>query len=387
MKLLFVNTLSGFWGGVERYIYDTAELLSQHGFECHGYFKQAVLNHDSFIKVFTSWSLDNSKDRKKIFRELREAGIKIAFLHKIEDPFLMEDLQHNFKTILMVHDHDYYCLRHHKYYPINRKNCGYPYNLFYCSVCSGMISRVRGTRLGIKPINILRHYQMFCKTRKVDQFVVLSEYMKENLVKNKYPIERIHKIHPFRDLKGAIPEYPKSNKPIILYSGQIIRGKGLDLLIQALPLVQSDFELVVAGKGNDEGFIRNLVEDLKMERKVRFAGFVSDMDSLYRQASLVVVPSRWQEPFGLIGIEAFSRGRPVVGFDVGGIREWLQHEKNGLLVPLGDVAGLAKAITYVLKNQDWAKTAGELGFEYTKSHYSPNEFMKQWNSILRELNG
>ena len=65
------------------------------------------------------------------------------------------------------------------------------------------------------------------------------------------------------------------------------------------------------------------------------------MSAVYRRARVLVLPSRWQEPFGITGIEAFSFGVPVAAWESGGVSEW--HPGIGL-VPWGDVDALARAI-------------------------------------------
>jgi len=63
---------------------------------------------------------------------------------------------------------------------------------------------------------------------------------------------------------------------------------------------------------------------------------------------VVVVPSRWPEPFGVVGIEAMAHGRPVVAFGVGGIPDWLADGVGGFIVPPADVATMADRIAAVL---------------------------------------
>ena len=65
-------------------------------------------------------------------------------------------------------------------------------------------------------------------------------------------------------------------------------------------------------------------------------------------AAFVVLPSRWAEPFGYVGIEAFARGRTVVAYDMGGVRTWLDDGVNGLAVRPGDERALGDAIDTLL---------------------------------------
>ncbi len=87
-----------------------------------------------------------------------------------------------------------------------------------------------------------------------------------------------------------------------------------------------------------------------------FAGWVDkkQLDLIYSETDLLVVPSLWPEPFGRIGPEAGLRGIPVAAFEVGGVGDWLINGVNGYLAP-GDppkVSGLADAIIKCLQDPD-----------------------------------
>jgi glycosyltransferase involved in cell wall biosynthesis len=76
---------------------------------------------------------------------------------------------------------------------------------------------------------------------------------------------------------------------------------------------------------------------------------VDDRPRVYARGVLAAVPSLWPEPFGLIGLDAASLGRPAIAFDVGGIREWLADGVNGVLVaPSAGEDGLARALASLL---------------------------------------
>jgi glycosyltransferase involved in cell wall biosynthesis len=79
------------------------------------------------------------------------------------------------------------------------------------------------------------------------------------------------------------------------------------------------------------------------------------MRAAYDAASLVAVPSLWAEPYGLVGIEAFARGRPVAAYGVGGIPEWIgTSDGGGIAVAREDEAALARAIVSLLDRTRWA---------------------------------
>src|SRR6185436_2822112 len=108
----------------------------------------------------------------------------------------------------------------------------------------------------------------------------------------------------------------------------------------------------MAGDGPQRAEWRRLVESERVAAE--FPGWLNATSRLaaLAQASVLAVPSVWPEPFGLVGLEAAARGGPAVAFDTGGIRQWLQHEVSGLLVPpAGGFRALATALTTVLDNR------------------------------------
>ena len=147
-----------------------------------------------------------------------------------------------------------------------------------------------------------------------------------------------------------------------------------------------DFKLNIVGKGNDEVFIKNLIIDYKLQGKVNLVGFTLDITKWYKDASIVVVPSRWQEPFCLIGGEAYSYFKPVVGFDVGGISEWLEDGKTGFLVKENDVKTFAEKIEYLLNNSSEAVKFGIAGNRLIKEKFNERIYIEKIEKILGEPN-
>ena len=128
----------------------------------------------------------------------------------------------------------------------------------------------------------------------------------------------------------------------LLFVGQLIRGKGVQLLLQALARMKAQRTLDIVGTGNMEPKLKALAAELGVGDRVRFRGFQKNPLDWMRAAKCVVVPSFWQEPYGLVAAEAVALGRKVVAFAVGGLPEACGG-KATLIAP-GDIAALAQAL-------------------------------------------
>lgn len=158
----------------------------------------------------------------------------------------------------------------------------------------------------------------------------------------------------------------------VVFAGRLAAPKGLHVLLRAARHL--DAELVVCGSGWQLEPARKLARKLRIEQRVTFKGWL-DPQALAQEladASVVVVPSLWPEPFGLVGIEALAAGRPVVASATGGIPDWLEHGVSGLLVQPGDPVALARALNELLADTDWQRAMGAAGREAVAQRFTPD---------------
>ncbi len=377
-KILMLNSSRGFIGGVERLMVNMAETLKQHGWQVYGLFENTVFEDPLFDAAFEDVTISKEDDIEQLITQYKSIGIQYVCIHKTNHWKWVKTLQKHFLTVVIVHDHDYYCLRRHKYYPVIRKNCFLPFSMIYCSICAGMIEKKNGK---ISLIDLDQRYRMLQQIRKCDLSFVLSDYMKHNLIMNGWDKRKIKKLIPYQPIV-PINEAVNNTCPIILYVGQLVRGKGVDLLLQSLSLLSEPFQCKIVGQGNDKLFLEELACELKLNEKVEFVGWTANVSEIYDQADIVVVPSRWQEPFGLVGLEAFAHKKPVVAFANGGIPQWLKHKVNGLLVRPGDYAKFAIALKTLLNDKELRLKYGKAGYQMVERDYN---FEKYSNSLLEPL--
>lgn len=371
-RIRFVNQYAGIIGGIERYMERTALLLRSNGSSVDCCYAEKARDPERFLAAFDR--AETISDALK--RPADEYDLTV--LHKVRDAAAVRKLRESGRTAVFVHDHEYYCPRKSYYYPVTRKNCSRAYSEFLCGCCA-MLRRPA-------PDNTFRanfggFAALWNEIRACDEFIVLSGFMRDILVRQGIPAEKIALIPPSVTVPAAAPEYPAGpDMPHILAIGQLIRGKGVDLLLDAMRHVKTPCVLDIVGTGNDEAYLKELAAPLGAS--VVFHGYSPDPDDAFRGIRAVVLPWRWQEPFGLVGPEALAHGVPLVGFDVGAIREYLVDGETGLLVPSGDTAALANAIDRILSDPAKAAAMGTRGRELVAARFTDSALLRGWNELL-----
>ena len=166
----------------------------------------------------------------------------------------------------------------------------------------------------------------------------------------------------------------------LLFVGRLRVEKGILVILKALYVLMHDLDetamlsitkqldmppllLHIFGDG-DKTYVSELKTFLRengLEELVIFHGKVpqDELIEYYDLSQIMLVPSLWQEPFGLVVAEAMARGLPVIASNVGGPSEIITHEKNGLLVEAGDERALALAISQLIQDPNKRKRFGE----------------------------
>jgi glycosyltransferase involved in cell wall biosynthesis len=211
--------------------------------------------------------------------------------------------------------------------------------------------------------------------------------MKAELVQNGFNESLIELHAPVPRSAAGTFESSFDGRNRIVYAGQIIRGKGVDVLLEALARVQTPFECVILGDGNHRTHCEQLSHKLGLAGRVTFAGFVSQakITEYYRDATIAAMSSLWPEPFGATGLEAMRCGLPVVAFDAGGIREWLIDGWNGSLVPWMNRERYASAIDALLADKTLARRMGENGRQWIGERFGFPEYISGLEDLFRRV--
>lgn len=197
-------------------------------------------------------------------------------------------------------------------------------------------------RVQAKTVVHLRDFRMATHAdamERIGRFVAISNFVRDRYVAAGFPEERIDVVYnplppALRMSKNVAKKKLSLRGTVALFAGQLVRRKGIDLLPR-LAAQYPDYTFLAAGSGHDEALIRG---------NVRLLGFLPPgrLALYYRAADVVLVPSRWEEPFGRVAIEGQANGCIVIARRVGALPELIKDGKTGILADSDD--GFARAL-------------------------------------------
>jgi glycosyltransferase involved in cell wall biosynthesis len=151
--------------------------------------------------------------------------------------------------------------------------------------------------------------------------------------------------------------------------------------------VKSKFECIILGDGNHREYCEELSKRLGLDDRVTFKGFIpqEELKAYYKESSLVALSSLWPEPIATIGLEVMRYALPVVAFDAGGIKDWLEDGYNGYLVTWMDRNAYAARIDQLLSDKSLARQLGENGLQLVSERYDFAEYISDLEGLFAEV--
>lgn len=202
--------------------------------------------------------------------------------------------------------------------------------------------------------------------KEVDRFIVLCNWTRELLLRNKVPLDKISFVRhgiaqaEFLKTESIVNNLSADSRPLkIAYLGRIDWTKGIDKVIRALKdipdeAVELDIYGVIQGRSADKYFGKLKRFAKKTDNRIKFLAPVPNTDtvSLLRKYHYLVIPSIWMETGPLVALEAFAAGTPIIGSDLGGIKELVQNHNNGILVAIDSAHGWRDVLKKVSRDRD-----------------------------------
>jgi glycosyltransferase involved in cell wall biosynthesis len=224
------------------------------------------------------------------------------------------------------------------------------------------------------------------------QAVAISTYTARELRKfADVPIEVIPYTAELAPTSSSVSRGSPSERSI-LFVGRLIERKGVAHLIRALGTVRQTMpaRLIVVGEGPERAPLERLARELELADHVEFRGRVTDeaLRDAYAAADVLALPSvldarQDTEGLGVVLLEAMNYSVPVIASEIGGITDIVQHERTGLLVPPGDEAALASALTRVLSDGALAHSLGDGGRGLLRGTFSWDRIVDRWDALYK----
>lgn len=175
---------------------------------------------------------------------------------------------------------------------------------------------------------------------------------------------------------------------VVSFLGQIREIKGVqDFIAMARRISDPNARFLIAGECRDPKKFSGSYsqDDLKAmigaDDRIRYLGYVGRVEDIYQSSDIIVMPSRWEEPLGLISLEAGACRKPVVATRVGGIPEVVEDGVNGFLVAPADIDALVARIETLLSDTSLRKSMGEAGRRNVETSFTAQP-IRQFEDLL-----
>ncbi|NLE37550.1 MAG: glycosyltransferase [Pirellulaceae bacterium] len=225
-----------------------------------------------------------------------------------------------------------------------------------------------------------------CVSRAVARFSIVEGGLPEAslvVIPNGIDLQRYQNAVPadLRDV-GIVSE-----RRLVTYIGRLDAQKGLEWLLRGARSWLADApdcDLALVGQGPQRSALERLAAEEGISDRVQFLGFRADVPALLARSSLLVLPSRWEGMPNVV-LEAMAAGLPVVATDVEGVAELLGDDADGQVVPFGDTAAFAAAVTRILSDRDLADRLGRRNRSRAAEYFQIDDMVERYQTLWTEL--
>ncbi len=179
-----------------------------------------------------------------------------------------------------------------------------------------------------------------------------------------------------------------AGKYLISFIGRLVPQKGVDLLIKAIPHVNSLVDncvYLIIGEGTHREKLENIAEKLNI-KNITFTGKIhfSEIPGLISASDIIVLPSFGAEGSPRVLLETMACGKPVIATRIRGIKELILDGKTGVLVDEGNVHQITEAIIFLLRNKHKRKEIGKNAYEFVKDKFAWEHIGNETLKIYRQ---
>lgn len=393
MRILLVNDLGTPTGGAETFMLLLRSTLRQKGHDVRLFSGSAqptdakvVADEVCFaslqgalampLKVFNPFAV---RKFRQILANFQPDVIHIRlFLDQLSPAIL--DVTKKYPTLLHICDYRPICPINTKVFP-SGEACHESYGVACLRAC---VPLSKWLPLMAQMKLVFQH-----NSREITRVVACSDWVKQRLEEEGITVDHVV-------WNGAKPDdessylTPLSTTPTLAYAGRFVWKKGIDTLLHAMPLIKEGFpdvRLNLIGYGPEKKHLQALSNSLDLGSTVVFEEHKSrsDLEAMLRQTWLQVLPSRWEEPFGNVMIEAMLRGSVFLAPKYGAPDEVIQHNETGILFSPYTPTALAKAATSILRSRDRIIAIRAKAYEFATRYMGLDTQVAAYISIYEDM--
>lgn len=314
---------------------------------------------------------------------LKETGIKVIsssnkykILSILKAPFKLREILNKYK-VNIIHSHLssgelVFCL----------------YKLFFETAVPA-VSSVQSLRVQIRKRSlIIRKLLDYLVKRYYEKIIACSEAVKNELLNLNYPSNKIQVIfNGVNFSKFNAKEEKDENDFIIGTIGRLSKYKGINYFIEAIPQVIRHFpecKFWIIGDGDQRKNLIALSERLNIGGKVEFIAATVNIEAYLNRLKILVVPSI-SEPLGIVAIEGLANRLPIIASDIDGLREVIEDNTTGFLVPPKSPSAIAEKIIHIINNYARAKEVANRGYEEARKRFEINIVAKKLAELYHSI--
>lgn len=402
MNILSVNKYFFLKGGAETYYFSLNKVLQDKGYvvtpfsmkdsknsasRFESYFVDPIDYYEKSIFKKLQYSakiIYSIEAKKKIGRLIQNSKPDLAhlhnFYHQLSPSVLKEIKRFNLPVVYTAHDLKLLCPNYQMLdkSEICEKCKGHQYYqcaLNRCMKNSTAASLVSTTEMYLH--RLLKSYD------NIDVIITSSAFYREKFIEYGYSPEKIVHIPNFIDTQLHKPSY--SSNGYITYLGRMAKEKGIFTLIKAMKNIKNT-TLYIIGDGPLRPEIEKYIAEEGMAN-VKLLGFKSgeELDSIVQNCDFTVLPSEWYEDSPLSVLESMAYGKAVIGADIGGIPELIEHERTGLIFESQNSEQLSEQLNYLIANPGKALEMGKEARRKAENEFGKGKHFEKIEKLYKRL--
>ena len=391
MKVLHVNEHLARKGGVETYMLSLLPMLPDYGVSpTFVYAKGDASIFTPSISVpgiHKTGFKNDAPSQKHMESVLSQEKPDVIHIHNMQNLGVLRACLSYGSTVMTAHDYRTVCPASTFFYKRTREECK--------RTCGPGCFTTTLTKHCLTPrLNYASYYYKRARwiTKHANRFshvIAPSHGAQKRLLEAGFNQDKMSVLPYFCPLEPTSKPRPVPEKITMTFIGRIAPNKGHEYFVEALGQLPENVHGVMVGSFTppNEALIDELAQKFGCKHRLSLRKWATrpEVIEILDQTTVFIFPSLWPETLGIVGIEALSRGVPVVASDIGGVREWLEDGVNGHLVQPKQPGQIRDAVLKIIEKKDTLIAYGENGIKTVRERFLPTQHTSQLVQLYERI--